>query len=122
MVVEPLADVDVIVPGVMAIVVAPVAVQLRVLLLPEFMLVGFAVKELMAGTEPFPAGAGQPQPVNIIIIATAANRTMAITAGARWCVCGSLSSKEGSLSVLDEVIESMNALVAVRSEEHTSEL
>src|ERR1035438_7231598 len=115
MVVEPLADVDVIVPGVMAIVVAPVAVQLRVLLLPEFMLVGFAVKELMAGTEPFPAGAVEPQPVNIIIIiiATAANRTMAITAGARWCVCGSLSSKEGSLSVLDEVIESMNALVAV---------
>jgi hypothetical protein len=108
MVVDPLAAVDVNVPGVMAIVVAPVDVQLRVLLVPEFMLVGFAIKELMAGTEPFPVGAVEPQPVKII--ATAANRTMAIT---RWCVCGSLSSKERSLSVLCEAIESMNALVAV---------
>jgi hypothetical protein len=113
MVVEPLAAVDVNVPGVMAIVVAPIDVQLRVLLVPELMLVGFAVKELIAGMEPFPVGAVEPQPVNITIIATAANRTKAITASARWCVCGSLSSKEGSLSVLNGIIESMNALVAV---------
>jgi flagellar biosynthesis protein FliR len=47
--VEPLADVDVNVPGVMAILVAPVVAQLNVLLEPEVMLVGLAVKELMAG-------------------------------------------------------------------------
>jgi hypothetical protein len=33
----------------MAILVAPVTVQLSVLLAPELMLVGFAVKELMVG-------------------------------------------------------------------------
>ena len=80
MVVEPLAAVDVNVPGVMAIVVAPVAAQLRVLLEPEFMLVGFAVKEVTAGIEPLLVGAVEPQPVNII--ATAANRAMAITGSA----------------------------------------
>ena len=48
-VVEPLADVDVNVPGVMAMVVAPVVVQLSVLLEPALMLAGFAVKELIVG-------------------------------------------------------------------------
>ncbi len=57
MLVEPLADVDVNVPGVMAMLVAPVAAQLSVLLVPELMLVGFAVKEVIVGTEPFPEGA-----------------------------------------------------------------
>jgi len=47
--VEPLADVDVNVPGVMARLVAPVVAQLNVLLEPEVMLVGLAVKELIAG-------------------------------------------------------------------------
>jgi hypothetical protein len=47
--VEPLADVEVNVPGVMAILVAPVVAQLSVLLEPELMLVGLAVKELMVG-------------------------------------------------------------------------
>ncbi len=47
--VEPLADVDVNVPGVMARLVAPVVAQLKVLLEPEVMLVGLAVKELMVG-------------------------------------------------------------------------
>jgi len=47
--VEPLADVDVNVPGVMAILVAPVVAQLSVLLEPEVMLVGSAVKELIVG-------------------------------------------------------------------------
>ncbi len=61
MLVEPVADVDVNVPGVMAILVAPVAAQLTVLLVPEFMLVGSAVKEVMAGTEPFPEGEVEPQ-------------------------------------------------------------
>ena len=47
--VEPLADVDVNVPGVMAILVAAVVAQLSVLLEPEVILVGRAVKVLMVG-------------------------------------------------------------------------
>ena len=47
--VEPLADVDVKVPGVMAILVAPVVAQLSVLLDPEVIPVGFAVNELITG-------------------------------------------------------------------------
>ena len=47
--VEPLADVDVNVPGVMAMLVAPVVSQLSVLLEPEVILVGLAVKELIVG-------------------------------------------------------------------------
>jgi hypothetical protein len=54
MLVEPLANDEVKVPGVMAILVAPVAAQLSVLLAPEFMLVGSAVKEVIDGMEPFP--------------------------------------------------------------------
>jgi hypothetical protein len=46
---EPLADVDVNVPGVMAMLVAPVVDQLSVLLEPEVILAGLAVKELMVG-------------------------------------------------------------------------
>ena len=48
-VVEPLADADVNVPGVMAIVVAPDVTQLSVLLDPELMPAGLAVKELITG-------------------------------------------------------------------------
>ena len=48
-VVDPLADVEVNVPGVMAMEVAAVVVQLSVLLEPEAMLAGLAVKELMVG-------------------------------------------------------------------------
>jgi len=47
--VEPLADVEVNVPGVMARLVAPVVDQLSVLLEPEVILVGMAVKELIIG-------------------------------------------------------------------------
>ena len=47
--VEPLANVEVNVPGVMAMPVAPLVAQLNVLLEPELMLAGFAVKELMVG-------------------------------------------------------------------------
>lgn len=54
MLVEPLADADVNVPGVMAILVAPAAAQLSMLLDPEVMLVGFAAKELIVGPEPLP--------------------------------------------------------------------
>ena len=47
--VEPDAEVDVKVPGVMAMLVAPEVVQLSVLLEPEVILVGFAAKELITG-------------------------------------------------------------------------
>jgi hypothetical protein len=50
--VEPLAGVDVNVPGVMAILVAPLVTQLNMLLEPDAMMAGLAVKELMMG---FPA-------------------------------------------------------------------
>ncbi len=67
--VEPVADVDVKVPGVMAMLVAPEVIQLRVLLLPEVRLAGSAVKEVMAGTEPVGAGAVvEPQPARPIAI------------------------------------------------------
>jgi len=66
--VEPLTEVDVNVPGVMAILVASAAAQLSVLLVPEPMLVGSAVKEVTVGTEPFPGGALEevidPQPAS----------------------------------------------------------
>jgi len=48
--VEPLADVDVNVPGVIAILLAPVVAQLSVLVAPEVTLVGLAVNELIVGS------------------------------------------------------------------------
>jgi hypothetical protein len=54
MLAEPLADVDVNVPGVMAILVAPVVTQLNVLFAPGFTLVGFAANEVIVGMDPFP--------------------------------------------------------------------
>ena len=48
-VVEPLADVDVNVPGVMAMLVAPLVVQFSVLLEPEVIVVGLAAKALIVG-------------------------------------------------------------------------
>jgi hypothetical protein len=47
--VEPPADVDVNVPGVMAMLVAPVVCQLSVLLEPEVMLVELAVNDPIVG-------------------------------------------------------------------------
>jgi hypothetical protein len=65
---EPLADVDVNVPGVMAMLVAPLVAQLSVLVEPELMLSGLAVNEVMVGTEPFPGdgidGVVEPQPAS----------------------------------------------------------
>jgi len=54
--VEPLAEVDVKVPGVMVMVVAPLVAQLSLLLAPEFIVVGLAEKVEMAGTEPLTGG------------------------------------------------------------------
>jgi hypothetical protein len=47
--IEPLAEVDVNVPGVMAIDVAPLVDQLRVLLAPEVIVAGLPAKELIVG-------------------------------------------------------------------------
>jgi hypothetical protein len=47
--VEPLADVEVNVPGVMARLVAPLVAQLNLLLAAEVILEGLAVKELIVG-------------------------------------------------------------------------
>jgi hypothetical protein len=47
--VEPVADAEVKEPGEMATLVAPDVVQLSVLVEPELMLVGLAVKELIIG-------------------------------------------------------------------------
>jgi uncharacterized protein (DUF2236 family) len=75
--VEPVADVDVKLPGVMAILVAPDVAQLSVLLEPEVMLVGSAVKEAIVGGEPFVGGgADEPQPVS----STPINRIMRTSA------------------------------------------
>jgi len=52
MLMEPLADVDVNVPGVMVTLAAPEVVQVRVLLAPELMAVGFAKKEDIFGSAP----------------------------------------------------------------------
>jgi hypothetical protein len=46
---EPLADVDVNAPGVTAMLVAPAVAQVSVLLEPEVIVVGLAVKELITG-------------------------------------------------------------------------
>jgi len=50
--VEPLADADVNVPGVIATLVAPVVTQLSVLLAPELIAVGLAENELTPGAVP----------------------------------------------------------------------
>jgi hypothetical protein len=47
--VEPVADAEVNVPGAMAILVAPVVAQFSMLLEPEVIPVGLAVKELITG-------------------------------------------------------------------------
>ena len=47
--VEPLAAVEVNVPGVIPILVAPLVAQLTLLLAPEVILEGLAVKELIVG-------------------------------------------------------------------------
>ena len=52
--VEPVADVDVNVPGEIEMLDAPVVDQLSVLLVPDFMLAGLAVKEVIVGEEPLP--------------------------------------------------------------------
>jgi hypothetical protein len=52
--VEPLAKADVNAPGVIAMPVAPVVVQFKVLLLPDVMFEGVAANELIVGLLPVP--------------------------------------------------------------------
>ena len=103
MLVEPLADADVNVPGVMAILVAPAAAQLSVLLVPEFTLVGSAVKEVIVGTEPFPGGEldeVEPQSTS----PTQANR---MRTSAQRSSPEELSPRDLSLFLQNELVESM---------------
>jgi hypothetical protein len=53
--VEPLTDVEVNVPGVIAMLAAPVVTQLNVAFVPGLMPVGFATKEVIAGIVSLPA-------------------------------------------------------------------
>ena len=52
--IDPVPRVDVNVPGVIATLVTPVAVQLNVLLVPALTLVGFAANAVIVGIEPLP--------------------------------------------------------------------
>ena len=112
MLVEPLADADVNVPGVMPILVASAAAQLSVLLVPEFTLAGSAVKEVIVGTEPFPGGEldeVEPQPAS----PTQANR-IRMRASAQRYSPEELSPRALSLFLQNELVESMRTpLVAV---------
>ena len=100
--VEPLADVDVNVPGVIAILVAPVVAQFSVLLEPEAMLVGLAVNELIVGAEPFPGELPEPQPAT----PAHANRMSAVAQRYTPEECG---PRELSLFLQNERVESMRA-------------
>ena len=54
--VEPLADVELNAPGEIEIVVAPLVVQLSVVLVPELMVAGLAANDTIEGMEPLPGG------------------------------------------------------------------
>jgi hypothetical protein len=109
--VEPLADVDVNVPGVMAMLVAPVVAQVSVLLVPELMLVGFAVKDVIAGAEPFPEGGpeelAKPQPAK-------PSRTNRVRISAQSSSQGELRPRERDSFLQNELEESIgNSSAAV---------
>jgi hypothetical protein len=104
MLVAPLADVDVNVPGVMAMLVTPAAAQLSVLLLPEFMLVGSAVKEVIVGMDPFPEVA--PDEVDTPQAANPAQATIVRTSEQRASP-EELSPGELRLFPRNELVESM---------------
>jgi hypothetical protein len=75
--------VDVNVPGVMLTLVAPAVAQFSALLVPEFMLAGVAVKDVMVGAEPFPPvegldevpGVQLDRPKQAIRVRTSAHRS-----------------------------------------------
>jgi hypothetical protein len=69
--VEPVKDVEVKVPGVMARLVAPVTVQFRVLLEPGEMDVGVAVKELITGS-------GAPDALTVTVTVAVAEPALSV--------------------------------------------
>ena len=92
---------DANVPGAMAILVAPVAAQLSVLLAPEFMPVGFAVKESIAGAEPFSeVELVEPQ----LVSPTLASR---MRTSAQIFSPEKLSPRELNLSLQNKLVEAM---------------
>lgn len=81
--VEPLPDVEVNVPGVIAMLAAPVEDQLSVALVPEFMFVGLAENEVMVGMSSFALDEVEdPQPAS----PAQASRTRTSTLFFRWWV------------------------------------
>lgn len=63
--VDPLDKVEVKLPGEIAMVVAPLVDQLNVALVPEFTVVGLAVKEEIVGAEPLPEPGELPTPAQL---------------------------------------------------------
>ena len=104
--VEPLPDVDANVPGVMAMLVAPVVAQVTVLLAPEFMIVGFAVKDVTVGAEPLPEDEpeelAKPQPAKPA-------RTNRVRISAQSSSQGELRPRERNSFLQNELEESIGS-------------
>ena len=106
MLVEPLVEVEVNVPGVMAILVAPAAAQLNVLVVPELMLDGLATKDAIAGRVPFPEDELDEIPEPQLARPTQANRMRA----REQCVSAEQARFHGvSLFLLGELGEPIDA-------------
>ena len=116
MLVEPLADVDANVPGVMAILVAPAAAQLSLLLAPELMLVGFAANEVIVGTEPFPDG----EPAELVPQLASPIQADRMTIRAQPCGTEVLSPRELSLFPQNEFVEFMPGPFVAAGYTHSS--
>ena len=100
--VEPLDAVAVNVPGVMAMLTAPLVDQLSELLEPELMLSGLAANESIVGAEPFPEG-----DVDDIVELQPTRRTQAnrITTNALRPSPEGLSSGKLSFLLQEELVE-----------------
>ncbi len=104
--VEPLEAVDVNVPGVMAMVVAPETDQLSVLLEPEFMLAGAAAKEAICGMEPF-AEAGKLAGALELQLASSAQENRVRASAAKRSRAGQASTRAPGLFLRNGFGESM---------------
>ncbi len=104
--VEPLEAVDVNVPGVMAMAVAPVTDQLSVLLEPEFMLAGTAAKEAICGMEPF-AEAGKLADAPEVQLASTAQENRARASAANRSRPGEPCTREPGLLLRNGIGKSM---------------
>ena len=98
------------VPGVMAMLVAPVDVQLRVLLAPELMPVGFAANALIVGTEPL-----VDEPFDVAPQLTSPRQVIAIAPSRQACEKAKLKMADLQLRLLPESLISMNNLMANNS-------